>query len=75
MKEKEYIIQEFIDIAKENDLDGKDIAEFVGLKHSSYRVALTKKVMPKWLRIGVMFYNLGLSKGLSKVEEFKNQDI
>lgn len=59
----EYYKQDFHDIVDDNNISGKEMAEMLGLKHGSYRVALTKDVMPKWMRIGIVFYQLGFKAG------------
>jgi len=59
MKEAE----KFKDILKEHEIKQEFIADFLNLKFTSFRVALTKDESPKWMKLSNYFYELGKQKG------------
>ena len=52
----------FRDILKEHDIKQEFISDFINLKFTSFRVALTKEESPKWMVLSNYFYELGKQK-------------
>jgi hypothetical protein len=53
--------QDYKNILKRENINGKDMALALGLKYASYRSMIkeTSLVTPKWLKAFVMAYKLG----------------
>jgi hypothetical protein len=53
--------QDYKNILKRENINGKDMALYLGLKYGSYRAMIkeTSLATPKWLKAFVMAYKLG----------------